>query len=282
MERRSIPDQRGIVAQNQGTSVPQVDREQLDFGLDRVRETINAGSHGISAGYLTGHDLAGNRYPTRANTSVYGDVSVDNIANITAGTGVGITAFNYGVGNVSVLDRRDHYGDGRGHDRRAPPQPNTASPPSTMALADDRDHSTAGSSINSGGTGLNVGNQATSIAAGAASTVTVVALGSIHSGSNNNNSGSAPAGILAGYNPNGANVFNANVFGDVFIYDSGNIIAAAGDGIKAYNYGIGDISVNARIRCYHPGADFRELACQGMEMLRLASQPSTMVTAIFT
>ena len=100
-----------------------------------------------------------------------------------------------------------------------------------------------GSSINSGGTGLNAGNQATSIFQGSGSTVTVVARGTINSGINNNNSGSAPAGILAGYNPGGLNQFNANVFGDVFIYDSANLIAAAGDGINSYNYGTGDISV---------------------------------------
>src|SRR5207253_9868606 len=65
-----------------------------------------------------------------------------------------------------------------------------------------------GSSINSGGTGINASNQATAVAAAAASNVTVVALGSIHSGANLNGSGSAPSGIQAGFTPNTAGVFN--------------------------------------------------------------------------
>ncbi len=100
------------------------------------------------------------------------------------------------------------------------------------------------SSINSGGTGINISNQATAVGAGAASTVTVLALGSIHSGANLNNSGSAPSGIQAGFNPNNAGVFNANVAGDLLVNDSANILADAGDGINAYNYGIGNVAVN--------------------------------------
>jgi hypothetical protein len=79
--------------------------------------------------------------------------------------------------------------------------------------------------------------------------VTVVAQGIINSGANNNNSGSAPSGIQAGYNPSNAGLFNGNVFGDVFVgvYGDANtngfINAAAGDGINAYNYGVGDITV---------------------------------------
>jgi len=60
---------------------------------------------------------------------------------------------------------------------------------------------------------------------------------------NNTNSGSAPAGIQAGYNSSGG-TFNPNVFGDVFVIDNANINAAAGDGINAYNYGVGNVSVN--------------------------------------
>ena len=79
---------------------------------------------------------------------------------------------------------------------------------------------------------------------GSGSTVTVVALGTINSGANNNNSGSAPSGIQAGYNPNDAGVVQRGVFGDVLVNDSGNIVAAAGDGINAYNYGTGNVAVN--------------------------------------
>ena len=74
--------------------------------------------------------------------------------------------------------------------------------------------------------------------------LTVVALGSIHSGNNNNNSGSSPSAIQAGYNPNGGGAFTPGVFGDVSVVLGANIVADAGDGINAYNYGTGDISVN--------------------------------------
>ena len=41
-----------------------------------------------------------------------------------------------------------------------------------------------------------------------------------------------------------ASVFNASVFGDVLVNDNASIVADAGDGINAYNYGIGDTVVN--------------------------------------
>ena len=107
-----------------------------------------------------------------------------------------------------------------------------------------------GSTRNSGGGGINVGNQASSIAVGGGSTVTVVSQGSITSGANNNLPGSAPAAILAGYNPSGSNAFNANVNGNV-VGDvagdgvtNGKIVAGAGDGISTYNYGVGNVTVN--------------------------------------
>ena len=68
--------------------------------------------------------------------------------------------------------------------------------------------------------------------------------GSIHSGSNNNNSGSSPSAIQAGYNPGSASAFTAGVYGDVSVMLGGNIIADAGDGINAYDYGTGTISVS--------------------------------------
>ena len=147
-----------------------------------------------------------------------GNISVSNNATITAtaaGTTVpGTTSSQYGIGAFN-------YGSGK----------------ITVATG-------YGSLINSGSTGINVSNQATVIAAGAASTVTVVTLGAINSGVNNNNSGGAPSGIQAGFNPGLAGVFNASVWGDVLVSANGNITAAAGDGINAYNYGNGGVTVN--------------------------------------
>jgi len=102
-----------------------------------------------------------------------------------------------------------------------------------------------GATINSGGTGINTGNDATVVAASAASTVSVISFGTINSGANLDNSGSTPAAILAGFNPGNAGLFNANVAGDVLIGDSGTITAAAGDGVRGYNYGVGNIEIDS-------------------------------------
>jgi hypothetical protein len=230
----------GIFAQNQGTSVPQgvLGGSNSSISVSTSNGTINAGSTGISATYMTGTSSPAT-IPDPPNTAVYGDITIDNNATITAGTGVGISAVNYAVGNISVST-----GSGGSITATGATQTqygifafNYGSGNTTVTTA-------FGSSITSGGTGLNAGNQASSISAGAASTITVVALGSIHSGPNTNNSGSAPSGIQAGYNPKGAGVFNGNISGDLFVFAGGNITADAGDGINAYNYGVGDISVN--------------------------------------
>ena len=46
------------------------------------------------------------------------------------------------------------------------------------------------------------------------------------------------------YNPKIRRLYRPGVFGDVLVNDSGNIVAAAGDGINAYNYGTGNVAVN--------------------------------------
>ena len=71
----------------------------------------------------------------------------------------------------------------------------------------------------------------------------------INSGSNLPSGTRYPAGILAGY-LGGATVPAqntlplVNVNGTVFVNNSADINAAGGDGIRAYNYGIGDVNVN--------------------------------------
>ena len=57
-------------------------------------------------------------------------------------------------------------------------------------------------------------------------------------------SGDPAAGILAGYNPNSADLVNPNVAGSVWIDDYANITAAAGtDGIRGFNYGTGAVTI---------------------------------------
>ena len=72
----------------------------------------------------------------------------------------------------------------------------------------------------------------------------MTAYGTINSGSTLNTSGTAPAGILAGYFPGGEAVADANVNGSVTVNNFANITASAGWGIDAYNYGNGNVTVN--------------------------------------
>jgi hypothetical protein len=238
----------GVLAENQGTSVPQANNSSISVS---TAGSINSGSNlngsnepaGILVGYLGGTSPPAS-IPNPPISTVFGNVNVNNSANINAAAGMGIDAFNYGFGNILVSD-------GPGTTITA-----TAAGATTAGFAqygifafnygagNTTVTTASGSTINSGSSGINAGNQATVISAAAASSVTVVALGTINSGASSNNSGSTPAGILAGFNPGGAAVFNASVAGNVLVNEGGSIIAAAGDGIDAYNYGIGNIEVD--------------------------------------
>ena len=241
----------GIFVENQASSVPQVNGISSSISVSTAG-TINSGQGnattggepaGILAAYLGGSS-GPSSIPNPPLTGIFGDIYVNNNANINATSGMGISAFNYGTGAISVSD-------GPGTKITAKAAGVTASGFTQYGIfafnygtGRTTVNTAFGSTINSGGTGINVGNQATVIAAAAASTVTVVALGTITSGANANNSGSAPSGIQAGFNPGNLGVFNANVAGNVLVDDVGNITAAAGDGISAYNYGVGNVVVN--------------------------------------
>ena len=94
-------------------------------------------------------------------------------------------------------------------------------------------------------------NAATAISQAAASTIEVDAFGSLNFGSTLTAQGNPPRGIYAGYNGDASNTGtpNANVFGDITVNNYSNItqtyngIGAAGDGIAAFNQGVGDITV---------------------------------------
>jgi hypothetical protein len=242
----------GIFAENQGTAVGSANSPSSI--LVTTSGTINSGSNpgsgepaGILAFFLGGGTAPG----SPPNAAVFGNIIVNNDANITANTGMGINASNYGIGDITVVDESGttitataagatvagftqygigafNYGSGK-----------------TTVTTD------FGSTINSGGAGIDAVNQATAIAAAAGSTITVIASGAINSGANLNNSGSAPAGILAGYNPGNAGTLNPSVTGNVLVeYDGtvqngvGGLVAGAGDGISAFNYGIGNVEVD--------------------------------------
>ena len=104
----------------------------------------------------------------------------------------------------------------------------------------------ADSTIDANGSGIFAENGATTIPsdadAGAGSSITVTAEGTINSGTNLTQAGNPPAGILAGYNSDGE--AEPNVNGTVTVNNFGNITALGGDGIRAFNFGEGDVTVN--------------------------------------
>jgi len=170
-------------------------------------ENLNVANAGdISITQLGG--AAGGAYGIDATTHGNGDVTVDAGGTITGSSVYGIRARSYGTGSETVTTE-------------------------------------AGSVINSGSSGIVAVNRATSIDKSDGSTITVNAHGTINSGSNLNQSGSAPAGIQVGYNgdPTGS-VANTDVYGTVIVNNYANINAAAGFGIEAHNWGNGDVSVN--------------------------------------
>ena len=240
----------GILAQDQGVagtgnSISIFNSASINSGqatgaqlssVDVPSSTLK-GSAGIRAGIQNG--TVGGQNP-----AIMGDVSVENLGNITAKAGSGIYAFNFGSGNVAVSNNASILANGAG--------PTTAGTGLVQYGIFGFNYGSGsttvttgfGSSITSGGSGINAANQWLPTVAGSGGTVTVVALGTISSGANANNSGSAPAGIQAGYNPNGANAFNSIVSGNVLVNDDANITAAAGEGINAYNYAAGNVTVN--------------------------------------
>ena len=170
--------------------------------------TINSGTVNNSNGSPAAGILAGYNSNDAAEPNVAGSVIVDNFASITAPAGTyGIEAYNFGTGSVTVTEE-----------------------------------STA--TITSGSAGIFALNNSTT--AGASSKVSVTAYGTINSGSSNVFGGSPAAGILAGYNSN--NAAEPNVAGSVIVDDFAAITAPAGtDGIRAYNYGTGNITVTAEL-----------------------------------
>jgi hypothetical protein len=146
---------------------------------------------------------------TSANGGGTGNIVVTTGANaaITGTSRLGISAVTFGTGSISV------------------------------AMA------SSGDVITSGASGILAVNQATTILAAANSTISVTAHGEIDSGSNNNPNGSAPSAIDAGYLPGGSKTPNGSVSGNVSVTSDAVITAAAGDGINAFTWGTGNVTV---------------------------------------
>ncbi|MGY4282438.1 hypothetical protein ACVWXO_001658 [Bradyrhizobium sp. LM2.7] len=253
----------GIIAVNRATSLDSLAGSTItveNYGTIHSGSSLNqSGSApaGIQAGYTgatTGSD---------ANTHVNGTVVVNNHANITAAGGHGIDAYNYGIGDVTVNDGADTSVVGAQMGIRARALSGGTGNVSVSLGANASVTGTAGYGVDaysidqgnisvslsgndtiiSGSSGILAVNEAISIASDVLSTIQVTVHGTIHSGSTSNLSGSAPGGIVAGYNPSGDGIFSNNVHGDVIVTSDATITADAGYGIEAFTWGVGDVTV---------------------------------------
>ncbi|WP_212333476.1 hypothetical protein [Bradyrhizobium manausense] len=218
---------------------------------------------GTNTANLAGSGAAGlrarilNNNTTVPNAAIAGDVTIEDRASITAQAGAGIFADNYGSGNTSVtfaggLNTITAVNGGATGIGSGLTQYGIFA--FTYGTGSSLVNSGWGTTITSGSTGINAGNQATAIASGSGSTVSVYSQGFISSGTNVNNGGSAQSAIQAGYNPGGNGTFSSAVYGDVIVNvaSDGNpfgnpnptLLAAAGPGILAYDYGVGDVTVS--------------------------------------
>ena len=101
----------------------------------------------------------------------------------------------------------------------------------------------AGAVINSGSSAIQAINLATTVPVGAQSTVSVTAAGTIHSGYHLTPGGAQPQAISVGYFPGNSGASNTNVNGTVSVDNFANVIADAGTGVNAYNYGNGSVTL---------------------------------------
>ncbi len=181
----------GIDAYNQATSIPQ------QGGLTTSNITVTAAGTielgflltGVSsrpAGILAGY-RGGTTSTSTPNAAVFGNVAVNNSANIVALGGDGIRAFTYGSGNVTVQDlagativASDEFGIDA----------------SSYGVGSVSVSTVAGDVINSGSSGLQSINLATAITAAAGSTVTLTARGTVISGTHLTPGGSHTAGTF--------------------------------------------------------------------------------------
>ena len=210
---------------------------------------------GIAAGFLGGTS-------STSNSNVNGTVIVNNIAAINAAAGLGINAFNYGNGDITVNDSgavsgaqsgisANAQGGGAGDiaiNIAAGTSLTGTSNFGIIATSIDTGNisiiTSAGDSVTSGSAGIDAVNEAATV--GASSFITVTAYGTIDLGTTLTGSGAAPAGIVAAYNPGLANNADSAVQGDISITDFASILAPTGtDGIRGANYGVGTVTIVA-------------------------------------
>ena len=211
----------------------------------------------IQAAYLGGTNFPSS-IPNPPLSGIFGDVIVDSSAAITAYSGSGINAVNYGTGNISVTHSGSIIATAAGNTNgTANPttglyNPTTAQVGINIVNAGIGDITLVTSgAITSGSTGIYASNAAIGSqtaplgTSGTPIKVTVVANGAIASGLYLPNGGNAPGGVLANIDPGNINGYNGFVTGDLLVSASGSsIVAQAGDGIRAINHGQGDVTVD--------------------------------------
>ena len=183
---------------------------------------------------------------------MFGNVTVTNNANITAEAGDGIRAFTFGTGNVAVNDDSGTIAtDGEPLSGQTSPIDGFGN--GIYALNDGVGNITvsmaSGATINSAASGIFASNISDDVPS--TSSISVTAHGTINSGTILTPNGNRPAGILVGYNFNSEP--EADVAGSVDVTNYANITAGAGDGIRAYNYGTGNVTGDGRWRDDHDG-----------------------------
>ncbi|MDA9391120.1 hypothetical protein WN73_10555 [Bradyrhizobium sp. CCBAU 45394] len=253
----------GVVAVNRASTLLASDHSSIivtNYGTVNSGASLNLSGNapaGLEAGYLGAATGFG------ANANVYGNVVVNNYGNVTAAGGYGIHAYNYGNGDVTVNDGAGTTVIGAEIGIRAQAL-NGGSGNVTVTLGasasvkgttsygilaysiDQGDISVtlaSGDSVISGSSGIVAVNYAAAIASGVHSTISVVAHGTIHSGSALNGDTTTPGAIIAGYKPGGSGVFSNAVSGDVTVTSDATIIADAGYGIEAFTWGVGKVTV---------------------------------------
>ena len=226
----------GVIATSFATAVPATGSIVITTSgaINSGVTPLNSGS--TVAGVLGIYNGGTSSPANPPNPSVFGDVTINNSANITALGGDGIRAQNYGIGNITVTDAPNAtiaaIGDASS---RYGIYAQNLGPGSTSVTT------SAGDVISSASAGIYAINNAASVPAASNSSVVVTANGTINSGTVQIPGGFPAAGILAAYNFN--NSLDSNVFDSVIVDDFANIAAAGGDGIRAYNWGIGNVAV---------------------------------------
>ena len=237
----------GINVYNQATSIPQTGGVTTSLISVTAYGVINSGTTYTGQGSRSAGILAGYKgdTTTTVNASVFGNVIVDNYADINAAGGDGIRAYNYGPGNTTVNDHagtitaKDLFGISAGNN-------------STGKVSVTTD---AGIVINSGSSAIQAISQGSVIPLAAGATVSVTARGTLHSGSHLTPGGSQPQAISAGfYGLSG--VSNANINGSVLVDNFATVTADFGTGVNAYNYGNGSVTLIDEANTSVSGAQF--------------------------